>query len=571
MSNPTIANNTSPTPIRTVNVAEYGARPDVSDNTEPIRAALISAQSGAKPVVVRFAPGIYHCGSGPGKKPSRSTKPSFDIAGLDSVTIDGGGATIAGSDIAPLFRIRDSRNVSVRNLTIDWDPLPHMSGRVTRLLEPDHAFEMTPLVPARPISGRIVQGILGYNSQRHRLADNGWEVYQTQGERDANPTEILANGEVRVFVKREARLPAVGDDVVVRHQVYGCDAFVFANCQNVSVDDVTVLAAPGMAIIGWGCRDIAIRRVKVVPGESGWMSVTADAMHFNACRGSVTVEDCEFAGMGDDAINIHSMYGLITGIAGDRKFEVAAARLHPYYDKARSAWDAPAAGDTLEFGSGSEPLIAQGQVTVVTAQRDELARRVILTLSADDAHKVGPDTVLWNLSTAPSINIARCYVHGNRARGMLLQSRHVLVQNCVFEDISGGGIHICTDAADWWESLGSRDVTVRGCTFRRCNYGVARRVAAVDVFSDLAGGQQSAAGVHKGVNIIDNIFEGNTGAPIHLGSTDGAEIRGNRFDASKGPAIIVTNSRNVSITVDPASSVDIRGSSDTATIRVDHR
>lgn len=450
-------------------------------------------------------------------------------------------------------------------------PLPHTSGEVVAVYPESHSYDIKPRIPTDPPGARIVQGILAYNPDRRRLADNGWEVYQTQGERDADPSHRTPEGHLRIFQKREARLPEVGWHIVARHQVYGFNAMTFSNCAKVLVENVTVHAVPGMAVIGQHSRDLTIRRIRVVPAGDGWMSATADAMHFNACRGSITVEDSEFAGMGDDAINIHAMYGLVTARRDARTLIVARARLHPYYDKKRSIWEAPASDDQLEYGGGDEPLLARGQLTVAEACQDKEQERTIISFQDDLPDELGEGTALWNLSTSPSARIRNCLVHGNRARGMLLQTRDVVLDGCTFEDVSGAGLQICTDANHWWESLGSRDVTVKDCIFRRCNYGVARRAAALDLFSDLDGGRQSAAGVHQRVKILDCDFEGNGGAAMHIGSADDVEIRGNRI-AHDAPSILIVNSRHVAVSGNrglPSEGVEIKGGCDRETIKVE--
>ncbi len=559
---------------RILRVTDFGARPDSEEDAVPaIRAAITSARRRkGLPVIIQFAPGRYRCLGGTLLPDGWRHRPSLDVEKLDNITIDGQGATLVGHDIARLFFIHNSHHITLRNLTVDWDPLPHTSGRVVRLLPEEHAFEIEPQIPAYPLAGRIVQGVLAYNPKRHRLADCGWEVYQTQGERDADPTQLTPDGHLRVFQTRNGGLPEIGWHVVVRHQVYGYDAFVFDKCADVLLEDITVHAVPGMAVIGFGSRDMTIRRIKVVPSDGGWMSATADAMHFNGCRGTVTVEDSEFAGMGDDAINIHAMYGLATARIDDHTLAVGRARMHPYYDKTRGIWDAPAPGDLLEYSGGEEPLLAQGQLHVAAARQDAKQQRTIVTFTEALPAGVGENTVLSNLSTSPVVRIHRCTVHGNRARGMLLQTRDVLVEGCVFEDISGAGLHICTDAQDWWESLGSRDVTVKDCVFRRCNFGVARREAALDIFSDLPHGRQSAAGVHQRLHILRNTFEDNTGAAIHIGSSDDVEVRGNHIVQQQHPAVIVMNSRNVTLAGNTGLGKDgvaIRGTSEPATIHVE--
>ena len=519
-----------------------------------------------------LSPGRYPCMGSDREVAGERRKTCIVAEGVVDIVVDGQGAILVGRDMAALFQIRDSRNVTIRNLTVDWHPLPHTSGRVVKILPEAHAFDMAPLIPTNPLPGRIVQGVLAYDPQRHRLADNAWEVYQTQGERDADPTQLTPDGHYRVFQSRAVRLPEVGWHVIVRHQVYGDNAFVFANCTNVRMEDVTVHASPGMAVLGWGSRDLVLRRLRVVPFDGGWMSATADAMHFNACRGTIIVEDSEFCGMGDDALNIHAMYGLVAARIDDRTLAVQRGRLHPYCDTRRVPWDPPAPGDILEYGGGDEPLISKGQLTVATAAQDTQQDRRIVTFQNVLPVGVGAGTVLANISASPSVRVRRCCVRGNRARGMLFQTRDVVVEDCLVEDVSGAGVQICADARDWWESVGSRNVTVHNCSFRRCNFGVTRRVAALDIFSDLAEDRQSAAGVHQRLRILGNTFESNTGSAIHVGSADGVEIRQNRFVDGQTPAIKVINSRNVTIdsntVVSGQGGIEIQGNSDRATINV---
>lgn len=546
-------------------------KPLPGDNSAAICAALQDLREGGRLVL---APGRYGCHGGALQKNGRTREPGVSVSHLKNVTLDGHGATLVGHDIARLFSFTDCDGITLRNLTVDWDPLPHTSGKVVAHLPDQHAFDLEPMIPADPVSGRIVQAIIGYSPELHRMGHG--EVYQTQGERDSEPSIRLENGNLRVFQRRPGgaysfndKLPAIGSYVVVRHQVYGYDAFVFRGCGAVLLEDITVHAVPGMAVIGWQSQDITIRRIKVVPADGGWMSATADAMHFGDCRGLITVEDSEFAGMGDDAINIHGMYGMVTKRLDDRTVEAGRARMNAYYDTERATWDEPRLGDRIEYGGGKEPLLPQGQLTVAAAHQDTTARRVVITFKEPLPVCVGEGSVLTNVSSTPAVRIRNCHVHGNRARGMLIQTRDVVIENCLFEDITCSGVHICTDACDWWESLGVRDVTVKGCVFRRnCFWGNS----ALHIFSDIPGGQ-SAPGVHKGLRILDNTFEDNAGgSAIHIGSSEDVELSGNRFVNPRLPVVTIVNSRQVRIRdagdLEIGCGIEVGGSSDPATISV---
>ena len=551
-----------------------GLKPLPTDNSPAIRDALNGLRNGGKLVL---APGRYLCLGGALQPNGHTHDPSIPVKSLTNITIEGNGATLVGHDIAGLFRFSNCEGITIRNLVVDWDPLPHTSGKVVAQFPEQHAFDIEPLIPTNPPSGRIVQAIIAYNPALHRMGHS--EIYQTQGERDSEPSVHLPNGNLRVFQRKPGgaysfndKLPEIGSFVIARHQVYGYDAFVFQGCGNVRLEDITVHAVPGMAVIGWQSQDITIQRIKVVPSEGGWMSATADAMHFGGCRGLITVKDSEFAGMGDDAINIHGMFGLVTRRLDDQTVEVSRARMNPYYDTERITWDEPQPGDNLEYGGGKEPLIPQGQLTVSSAHQDPDARRVVIKFKQDLPPGFGDGSVLANVSATPAVRIRNCYVHGNRARGMLIQTRDVVIEDCRFEDTTGSGIQICTDACDWWESLGVRNVTVTGCVFRRNCFWWGG--SALQIFSDIPGGQ-SAAGVHKGIRILDNVFEDNGGSSaIHIGSAEDVKLSGNSMPGARQPAITIVNSRNVRIQ-DPngleiGKGIDVSGSSDKTTVSVTH-
>ncbi len=534
--------------------------PVAGDNAPAIARALASLRSGGRLVL---EPGRYDCRSSGGPV-------MIGVSDLVGVEFDGSGAVLVGRDPLPLLGFGNCRGLVLRRLRFDWDPLPFTSGRVVATDLVANSLDLVVDSADGAVPGRIVQALFAYDRARNRLAENGWDVYQTQGERDADPTQALGGGLLRMFVARGQPLPQVGWEVIARHQVYGHNAISLYGCREIRIDEVEINSAPGMALWAHGCRDLTLRHLRVRPRPGSLHSTTADALHFSACRGTITIEDGEFSGMGDDALNIHGMYGLVEERLDARTVAVVRARLHPYYDKVRTGWDPPLAGDRIEAGGGSEPLLPKAVFTVAAANPEATRERTLLRAEADLPPDIVAGSVLANASAAPSVRIRRCLVRGNRARGMLLQTRDVVIEDCRFEDISAAAIQLCADGSTWWECLGVREVTVRGCTFLRCNFGAAKRAAAVDVFSELAGDRQSAAGVHAGIRILDCRFAANGGADLHLGSAEEVEVRGNRFVRDQGPVIRVVNSRRVTIAGNQlegtGGGVRIEGSSEAASV-----
>ena len=79
---------------------------------------------------------------------------------------------------------------------------------------------------------------------------------------------------------------------VIRHQVYGMNAFTIDNCTKTTVADVQLFGNAGMGVYASDSLDVELLNfgVRRLPGRP--MSITADGTHFNQCSGSVRLIDC---------------------------------------------------------------------------------------------------------------------------------------------------------------------------------------------------------------------------------------------------------------------------------------
>jgi len=512
-----------------VRVADFGARPDDGkDDTAAIRSAIEACRDKKGPRLV-FAKGRYDLAT-PGKARARTYLP---LKALTDLTIDGGGAELVGHDLAAMFHFDKCRNVTIRNLTIDWSPLPFTGGQVIATGAKHFDLKVSP--PHRAAADLGAEGVLGYDPKARRLARRGIDLYQMGF---AKRTELVRPGVMRVFVR--ARPPAAGSHVVVRHRIYGYNAFTFINCAKVRLDGVNVYAAPGMGLYAHSSRDFTLARFNVMirPGSGRWMSATADATHFNTCRGTITIEDCIFEGMGDDATNVHSMFLVVAERVDDRTLTLAVGR------NPRHTPPEPARGDRLELGGGPNPLVPYATVTVGSARVE--GKALLVKLAAPLPKRTAKGDVVGNASACARTRIRRCIVRNNRARGMLIQTRDAVIENCRFEYCSGAALHIACDANYWWEAIGTRDVLVRKNVFVGCNFGIGRRGGTIDVFAEV-GRKIAPAGVHRRITIADNVIRDADGAAVHVNSADGVVVKGNTIERPTGVAIFVDHSRNVQI------------------------
>ncbi|MFC1735148.1 right-handed parallel beta-helix repeat-containing protein [Candidatus Hydrogenedentota bacterium] len=547
----------------TIKVSDFGAKvDDGKSDTEQIRAA-INECAGKKNVRVVFEKGRYDLWPGAEEEKNERDGYStfFSFENVDGLVIEGNGAELIGHEVAGFFMFSKCKDVTINNLTIDMDPLPFTSGKV--ISARDKTFELQVSPPHQALGGVLVEGVLGYDPEAGRPAVRGLDLYQLDF---TGRTKVARPGILQVPITY--KLPEVGANVIVRHRIYGSSAFTFVKCENTTLEDVTVYAVAGFGVHGADSKDFKLKRYRTMirPDSGRWMSAAADATHFNTCRGTITLEDCLFEGMGDDATNLHLMYLVVIKKESRRALRLAIARDHLWMPTA------PRPGDKIEIGGGDVPLIPYATITVESVEEDREAKEIVVTFTDDLPERTGEGHILGNASACPKARIRNCIVRNNRARGMLIQTRDVVLENNRFEYCSGAALHIASDVNYWNEGMGVRDIVIRNNKFIGCNYGAARRGAVIDIFSELKGGKLAPAGVHRSIVIEGNTFENPDGSAIHVNSADGVVIRNNKIDGPADAAIAVDHSRNVEIignelTNSPKSGLKIGDDRDLETVK----
>ncbi|MGQ9807944.1 MAG: right-handed parallel beta-helix repeat-containing protein [Armatimonadota bacterium] len=521
---------------RPVEVRVRAVPGDGKDDTQAVRAAREECRRHARPVLV-FEPGRYdfHAGAIPEQGGT-----SIVVSGVHNLTIDGRGAQLVFHGLTGAFLFRECRNVTVRNLSIDWERPPFSTGVITAVAERSFDVRVFEEFPVQ--GGEPVQAFMDHDPATGLPVRGGMDVYH-----GVTSTELVEPQVLRVHTRNPVRL-SPGSLAVLRHQVYSHNAFVFSHCENVRAQDITVYTAPGMGLVGARSRDVTLERfrVQIRPGTRRYLSTTADATHFSGCTGTITIRDCEFEGMGDDAVNIKS--GLYLTI---REIQGRDTALGQHNLKMQ---DPPNPGDVLEVAH-TDDLLPYATVTVKSVEMlEDNVHRLVFQDRLPQGVRVGD--VVGNATLVPRVRIFNCRVSRNRARGFLLQTRDVIVEGCHFKDITSGGIWVMTEVVYFHESIGTRNVIVRFNTFENCNYGGPPGESVLSVFAYLADFRfPPKPGVHRDITLQGNRIRGSDNCGILVAGTDGIRILNNTIeDVCRRPsrpegttAIYVTSTRNAVI------------------------
>lgn len=212
-----------------------------------------------------------------------------------------------------------------------------------------------------------------------------------------------------------------------------------------------------MGVVGEECRDINIRHLKIMirPGTGRWMSCTADATNFRGCRGTIVMENCLFEGQGDDATNVRSgEYLLVSERLNDNTLRIKTGF--------RYGGDPtpPEIGDKLELSGEDKPLLPYSTITVSSVEINEQDKPLKVGFSEKLPGRTKKGDIAGNASSCPILRIRNCKAIRNRARGFIIKTRNVIIEDRTFQDICASAVGLEADINAWWEAIGSGDIII---------------------------------------------------------------------------------------------------------------
>ena len=317
---------------------------------------------------------------------------------------------------------------------------------------------------------------------------------------------------------------------VTRSVCRPCPAVFVSRTERILFEDVVVRAAPGMGIICQLSGDIMIRGSKTAAdrtagampreGSGRVTSLQADATHFSNCRGLVTVENCTFERMCDDAINVHSTCLRIDRISPPDKLTVK------FMHKQAKGFELFSPGETIRFikartmEPGAEIVLRSARLTDPETYELETVGRLPVGYSEGDA--------VENADWQPEVRFANNIVNRNVSRATLFATpRRVVCEGNRFMRIPGAAVKLSGDSMSWFESGGCRDVVIRGNDFLNCRTSYNRGVIAIE--PEIASPTGQVERYHRNIVIEGNRFETHDVPLLWACSVSNLVWRGNRI------------------------------------------
>ena len=288
-----------------------------STNIDPRALIREELAKGAKQIVI--PPGTYRL--------DQKGASFVTLKGVKDVQIDCSGVTFIGLSTTTMLELIDCRNVRIKGLVIDYDPLPFTQG-VIRSVSPDKTWEV-----------EIIEGYPTENIRENAGVDMRIQVYDPMTDELVNPLRYGQDARIAKAGQKIFRVSGGGDragrpgDIAVFNVLsvkqgmpWKQGAVLTSGCEGVVFEDVSVRSSAFMGFVSQGDTSSAYVRCVLdrCPPEKDYMqrgmkrlrSLNVDGFHIKNNVVGPRIEECVARYMGDDCVNISGMYSLVSSSSG---------------------------------------------------------------------------------------------------------------------------------------------------------------------------------------------------------------------------------------------------------------
>ncbi|WP_197705694.1 right-handed parallel beta-helix repeat-containing protein [Labilibaculum antarcticum] len=484
----------------------------------------------------------------------------FPMKGFKSVEIEGNGAEfIFHGQIFP-FQFEGCENVSVKNLSIDWDIPFTFQGEVIECNPEEEWRDVKPFTEGfswELHNGRLefpnVDGFnysemgstLAFDAKEQRVVHGGFDVFST-------PRWIeKRDGGILRFHEKLKNYPPVGS---ILHSKGGKEenryapAFQVISSKNTRFENIVVHSALGMGFLFERSENAVISKCGIYLREGSNRVVTtiADATHFCNCKGDILIEDCRFENMLDDGTNVHGTY-----VQVDKVMDSHTVRVGLKHGQ-QLGFEFAGKDDVIWFvHKPSVKRASENTVTAVSVVNDQY---IELTFKDQLPGNLTPGDLLENKTWNPTFTMRGCKIRDHRARNIVLKTPlKIVIENNNFSSMMSS-ILFRGESYYWFESGAVEDVLIRNNHFEYCAYSGSEH-AVMYITPRLGAEFNQDEYYDRNIRFENNTIKNFDNRIVWADRVDGLIIKGNQItktnDAKplhpKAPLFEFDNCRDVQV------------------------
>lgn len=444
----------------------------------------------------------------------------LDISGHDGLELIGHGVELICRGWMESISIENSANINLKGFTIDYERQPHSEGKVLNVTEAYFDVQFSDDYPVK--SNMVMPRLMFWAPQKDRIKRA--PIYFPK------KNKLIDTQTLRIW----GQIPDdyLNSMALVNHSFHFRPAILIHESKDITLKDVTIHSQPGMGIVGHRSHNISMHGLRVVPRAGKKMSTNTDATHFTSCTGLIHFKNCMFEGQGDDATNVHNYYYTVINKLNDKYITKIDAPTGTH----AQVLDYPDVGDTLEVVHKTS-LLKKMNVTVLSVDTFPKRGETHLTLDKELPSNIH-DYLLINITRLPRLHMEGSTILSHLARGILIKTRNVLIENCTIIESTGTGIHIGAEGS-WHEGPGSANVVIRNNRILRCGRGTGTQNETSGIAVNVVSADPPKSAVHKNLVFENNIIEGeNAKYGIFVTGADDVNIRFNQISGCQIPVYV---------------------------------
>lgn len=335
-------------------------------------------------------------------------------------------------------------------------------------------------------------------------------------------------------------------------------AFVWES-ENVTARGIDVHYMHGFGWLLQMSKDMYFYDCTMVPRENSGHLTTgyADGIHASGHSGEVVIENCRFASLHDDPINIHGTFTRVESLQDSHT--LVLKNIHSQQGGYQQYFKGDKVQfftrDTLESRDNEMQYTVAEVVSNPGEDGNDLKTMVVrfeeeLPDFLTETYSGQPRFVAENVSYAPDVTIRGNTFRDLAARAVLCTSRgHVLVEDNIFYDMTMDGYNTSNDANLWYESGPVRDVTIRNNTFYVTETGASHNNKVINIDPVTLGGgfPDYTNPIHKNITIEGNTFHMGADTVVGAWSVENLTIRNNTILRADPSISIAIPEQNLSV------------------------
>lgn len=455
---------------------------------------------------------------------------------LNDVRIVAENVEMVCTETTRAITLSNCQEVTLKGLTIDYDPLPYTQGRIVKLSADKKTHDIE-LFDGYPPADQV--------------QDFKYEIFRPDtrtlrfGSYHQFHAEVLGAKTIRVTRGGSYQGEQLGDIIAIGtkyapggqipHAVYVTDS------EGVVLEDVTLYASNCFGFFETRCKRTTYRRCRIdrrgieddlkEREDPRIRSLDADAFHSKHAEVGPQILDCTAFFQGDDCVNICGDYHMVMGSEGTRLRVLAKGQLNiqPGDPLEIVTYDGRRLPDARCVTTRRTGVLTAGEQAFLAKQRlhkpfKEGAIREVHEVVIDRDEPMVRGSVIGSANRMGSgFKVRGCDFGFNRSRGILIKASHGEVSNNTLTSCWGEAIKVSPEY--WWlESGSSNDVRITGNRISHClDKGIA-------VYALAGTGAIAPAGAHSRIVIEDNQISDTKDLAIWVTSTRTLTLKNNRTD-----------------------------------------